>query len=449
MRSRHLIPVVLPVLLLARTSNAQLSDTGPRPSNRTEQRVSLRASVVTGYGDNLTSDGTGALSYPRGYIGTSDAALTYSIGRASRSLEVNGRGLVNAYPNTGVRPSYGAGLGVSGRTLIGRRNELAGSQNGQYDPFFPLGALGPAGSDAGTGVPDSDPANVLADRRLLTTSSVVSLTRHWTRRTTTDLRYSLVRQTFAGRGESDGPGGSDGRTHAGSLAIDSALGRNGGVRATFQQSDARFVQSDGGTLPTRSRGVDLGFRYGRALSRTRGIALSGGIGAAQVDTIDVVTREGLRSAIPSGYGTISIDLGPSWAIAADYRRSVSMLHGSISSEPFVAHEGTIRAGGPLTPRLRGGVTASYSNGLTLRESGEGPGRYDLYRGTAHVEFRLTAWWSAVVRVNHYRHHANSVGGESLGLAPTMHRNAVTAGFTWVFPPEAAPSRRRARSAERN
>jgi hypothetical protein len=443
MHSRHLIPVVLLALLLARTSSAQVSGREPRPSDRTAQQVSLRATTLAGYGDNLASLTSGLLPYPSGYTSTSEATLTYSIGRVSRSLEVSGRGLVNAYPNTGVRPGYGAGLDLRGRTIIGRRNELAGFQSAQYDPFFPLGALGGLGSDAGTGVSDPNPANALTDRRLFTTNSAVSFMRHWTRRTTTDLRYSLVRQTFVDSI------GSDGRTHAGSLAIDSALGRNGGVRATFQQQNGRFVESDGEAFPTRSRMVDFGFRYGRALSRARRISFAGGIGAAQVDTIDVFTGEPFQRAMPSGYGTVSVDLGRTWAIAADYRRSTFMLHGSTSSEPFIAHEATIRAGGPLAPRLQGNVTASYSNGLTVREQGEGSGQYDLYRGTAHVEFRLTPWWSAVVRVSHYRYQANSVGSRSLGILSAMHRNAVTAGFTWVFPPEAAPARRRARSAERN
>jgi hypothetical protein len=227
--------------------------------------------------------------------------------------------------------------------------------------------------------------------------------------------------------------GFDSKTQAGSIGLNQSIGRAVAIRATYQHSDNEFILLDRGRQPLLTRTVNLGLQYQRHMSRTRQISFSGDAGAMDVDTVAPLTRRPVHFWGPSGAGTVRLDVGRSWRLAGDYRRSISVLQG-VAPEAFVADAAIISAGGLLQRWLETVFTAGYSNGLAGQRTSDGAqGRFDGYSGTLQLRFRLTSSWSSVVSVNHFQYRLNAAASQSLGVSPAMQRNSVRVGFAWSLP----------------
>jgi hypothetical protein len=402
----------------------------PPEKDRTRQELTLEGNVLGGYDDNLSSPGSSQplAPHPSGYTGFGDETLRYWVGRDAQSMEVTGRAFMNTYRNAGVTPSYGGEQRLTVQTPLGRRTRVEVEQGLRYSPYFSLGLFGAPQGNAGADNPDRNPTNALTESRSWTTDASAHLSRQWTRATKMDLDYSFSKQTYVNGVAFDS------RTHAGSLAFEQSISRTLGIRLAYHRTDSRFVPRDGGAIPNLNQTADVGFHYQRRLSRTRQLSLSAGAGAMSVATVEPSTRAPERLLGPSAYGTLGLDVGRSWNIGADYRRSTSVLQG-ITPQAFVNHVGTINAGGLLQPWLETVFTAGYSNGMAGQRTSDRarPGSYDGYTGTIQLRFRLTRWWSSVVSVNHSQNRLNTEASRSLGVSPDTHRNAVRVGFTWQLP----------------
>ena len=241
------------------------------------------------------------------------------------------------------------------------------------------------------------------------------------------VEYSFNKQTYVG------DVGFDSRTHASSIGLVQSITRTLGFRAAYRRSDGEFIQREGSVLPLLAHMAELGFHYQRRLSRRRQLSFSWGAGALHVDTIDVMAGQPVEFWARSGYGTVRIDLGRSWNVAGDYRRSTPPLQG-VTPEAFVTDAGIISAGGFLSGWLESVFTAGYSNGAVgYGRQGQGVGHYDGYTGTAQLRFRLTRFWSALVSANHYQYRLNTAASDSLGVSPETHRNSVRVGIAWSLP----------------
>jgi hypothetical protein len=400
-----------------------------RSRQRSRQELTLEGNVLGGYDDNLSTPGGQPLtSHPSGYTGFGDEMLRYWVGRDAQSMEVSGRAFMNTYRNAGVTPSYGGEKRLTVRTPLGRRTHVEVEQGLRYSPYFSLGLFGAPQGSAGADNPDRNPTNALTESRSWTTDASAYLTRQWTRATKMDLDYSFSKQTYVNGVAFDS------RTHAGSLAFEQSISRTLGIRLAYHRTDSRFVPRDGGAIPNLSQTADVGFHYQHRLSRTRQLSFSAGAGAMSVATVEPSTRAPVRLWAPSGYGTLSINVGRSWNIGADYRRSTSVPQG-IAPQPFIDHVGTVNAGGLLQPWLETVFTAGYSNGMAGQPTSDRarPGSYDGYTGTIQLRFKLTHWWSSVVSLNHSQNRLNTEASRSLGVPPDTHRNALRVGFTWQLP----------------
>jgi hypothetical protein len=432
----------LALLACASVSGAQVLQPPPRPvrglfgggrppdPNRARQELTVTANLLGGYDDNLvpSSGGGDTLApHPSGYIGFADAQLRYFFGRTARSLEAVGRGYMNTYRNVGLTPSYGGDLSLRAGTDLGRRSRLQMTGSVRYDPFFSLGIFGGLEDVEDVETPDANPTNALTESRSWSSDASALLHHGWSRRTRSSIGYSFRNRTYV-----EG-GGFDSRTQAGSVGLERSLGRRTSLRAQYRYSDGEHEQQNGAVRPLVTQTIDLGLSYLRPLSRTRHLTISGGGGSQYVDTISGATGANLRYWAPSGHGSVRLDIGPSWSVAGDYRRAVSVLEG-ISPEPFVSHAGTLSVGGFIGSRLESVLTASYSNGRSgYGSETEEPGDYDGYTGTAQFRIRLTRWWSTLVSVTHYQYRLSDAASESLGVPSEMHRNAVRLGFTWTLP----------------
>jgi hypothetical protein len=406
---------------------------GPPPDpTRNRRELGLSGSLLGGYDDNLVPPGGGdpVVSYPSGYTGFGDAGLRYWVGRDVRSLEVKGRGFMNTYRNVGVGPSYGAEQSIRARTTLGRRTDFDVAQDLRYDPYFSLGLFGAIQAPDLPGTPDSNPTSALTETRSWTVNTSSGLTHRWTRRTKMDLGFSFNKQSYVQQRAFDS------RAVAGSFALERLLNLTTSVRGAYRPSDTQYTQLDGNTLPLRTQTMEVGISYRRRLSPTRQIVFTGGGGPLHVSTLSPFTRVPGEFWRPSGYGTARLDFSRSWSVAADYRRSVTVLQG-INPDPFVTDAALVSAGGLVRRWLETVFTAGYSNGQAGFGLGDTPGgsggSYDGYTASAQARLRMSQLWSAVVSFNHYQYYLNTAASQLLGVAPQLHRNAVRVGLAWSLP----------------
>jgi hypothetical protein len=436
-----LLHVVIVVAALSVCASAQAQVLGPprRPArppagstadpNRTQQTLTFGFDLLGGYDDNLSPEGGGAsaefVPRPSGYTGLSSASLAYSIGQRARALEVDGHSYMNTYRNIGVTPSYGGEISARARTAIGRRGQADIRQSVRYDPFFSLGAFSVLPAETGGQAFDSNPTNGIAESRSWTSDTAVSISHRWTQRTGIQVDYGFNKRA------NKGGAAFDSRTHAGGVAYDRSFSRSTGLRASYRRSNIRSIDFENNVRPVQDDTADLGLRYGRDLSRTRRVSFSAGAGAAHVDTVDEVTREGLTYWAPSGYTTAQFDLGRSWAILGNYRRGVSVLQG-LTPQPFVTDATNLSVGGFLAAGTDATLTAGSSSGQTGGQR-DLSGRFRSYTVTGQLRFAITQWWSAVFNYTRYKYKLDETASRALGVSPEMDRNAVRIGFTMTLP----------------
>jgi hypothetical protein len=427
------------VLSVPGLASAQVLQPPPRPSeqapdrNRTRQELTLQGSVLGGYDDNLSFPSSGGVLGPRpsGYIGFGDSTLRYWVGKDARSMEVSARAYMNRTEDVAVGPSYGGEQRLRVRTTLGRRTQVEATQELRYAPYFSLGFFGGTQGSVGAEDLDRNPTNALTESGSWTSDASVSLSRQWTRATKMDLGLLFSKQTYVGGG------GFDSQIHGGSIGFERSITRSAGIRVAYHRSDSGFIQQNGSGLPNlTNHRAELGLQYQRRLSRSRQISFAGGAGALYVDSVDVTSREPLEYWAPSGYGNLSLTVGRSWSVGADYRRSTTVLQGT-APHVFVNDVGTISAGGWLQPWLETVFTAGYSNGVSgERTSDRAPGsprNYGAYAGTVQLRFQLSRWWSSVVSVKRFQYRLNPEMSHSLGVTSQMHGNAVRVGFAWALP----------------
>jgi hypothetical protein len=384
--------------------------------------------VLGGYEDNLVppTGGDSLVPYPSGYTGFSDATLTYSIGNSVRSLNASGGGYLSTYRNVGVGPRYGGHQRVGGRTFLGRRTELTANQELRYSPQFSFGLFGPVQPDLGQSNTENV-TNSITDGGSWTTSASASIEHQLTRRTRIDGQYAFGKQRYV-----DGSG-FDSRSQSGTLGYKHAFGRTASVRATYQHTDGEFEEDRRGLVPVVTRTADLGFIYERRLSPTRAVSLSAGGGPSYVTTVERVGGGPAEYWTPAVSGVARFDLGRSWSVSGDYRRSTTVVQGS-TPEPYAAHTAQMSVGGDLQRWLESVVTIGYGRGVSGQASEDIlEGRYESYTAGVQARFRLASGWSSVVSFNHFEYDLNAAASVLLGASNHLTRNTFRIGVAWTVP----------------
>jgi len=437
---------LLALLIGATSASAQVLDLPPRPyrglfggapapdPNRSRQDFEIRGNFLGGYEDDLVPPGGNVfVSHPSGYTWFSDLRMRYFVGKPTRSLEIGGSGFMNTYRNIGLGPSYGGDQTLIFHSNLGRRTRLEMNERVGYTPYFSLrlfdpAPLAPVAGDrpaAGPATEASNPSTALAPTGSWLTNASAALSHNFTRSTRLNAGYTFDQQKYV---ESVG---YDSTTHAAVLGFDESLTRNVSLRASYRFSSSEFTQPDELMWPLRMNAIEGGLSYSKHLSRTRVIQFTGGPGVVHSHLVEVVTGLPVDAWSPSGYATVRLDLGRSWSVATDYRRSVGPLQG-VRPEAFVSDSATMTFGGFVSRRVETVVMAGYSNGSTSW-SRLVPGKFDGYSGSAQVRFRLSRFLSALVSGSHYEYQLNAVAAASLRVPPHLNRNSLRVGITWSLP----------------
>ncbi len=400
-------------------------DQQPDP-NRVQQSVLFNLSTLGGYDNNLTPEGTTATAETQGaqtgYTGFADAAMNYRRVRQSQAFEAGGRGYVNAFRNIGLSPTYGGDAQVRLTAPIGRRNELTVSQSGRTDPVYALGAFAPLVGDLGRAdLPDVNAANGFLERRSWTSDSAVSFVSRWTPRNSLSAAYSYDLRRFE-----DQVG--DGQTHMASVGYTRTVGRRSGVAATARHTFSAYDQQSGVSSSFRDDTVELGVTNEHRFSATRRLSLAVGAGGSLLHSSFDESGRLARQVLPSGYASMRLDLVRTWAISADYRRSVSRLEGLVT-QPFATDTALVQLGGQLHARLQAVVSGGYSAG----RGADGSGSYDSQVVTAQLRYRMMWGCSAVVADSVSAYRLRDVGTLPAGLPADLHRNAFRVGIDVSVP----------------
>lgn len=379
MTKRVLVLGLLALLIGSASAGAQVLDLPPRPyrglfgggpspdPNRSRQDFEIHGNFLGGYEDNLVPPGGNIFAtYPSGYTGFSDATVRYTVGKLSRSLELGGSGFVNTYQNVGLGPSYGGFQTVMARSDLGRRTNIVVSERVMYSPYFSLRMFDPAplapvagdSQPAGQPTQAANPLTALAPTGSWLTDVSAAINHNLTRSARVNAGYSFSAQRYLDNI------GYNSTTNAGVLGWDESLTRTVGVRASYRYSSSEFVQPDGSDWPLRTNTIEVGPNYTKRLSRTRQIQFAGGAGAVQSHLVEARSGLTVDEWSPSGYGTVRLDLGRSWNVAADYRRTVAALQGT-RPEAFVSDGATIVVGGFVSRTVETVFTVGYSNGSNL------------------------------------------------------------------------------------
>jgi hypothetical protein len=431
---------VVCLLSMAVTAGGQVLERPARPTrglfggpravdpDRPRQELTLTASLLAGYDDNLTPEGTGVAGMLRprdsGYNGFADLGVQYLKGRRDRVFSATGRSYFQSYSSSVTTSAVGGEGSAELTTDVGLRNSLTLSQTVASTPFFSLGTFAPLGEVEDVPVPDANPANGLSTRRSLNAVTAASFGHEWSRRSHTTAGYVFQRHDYVD------DLGFDTVTHIGSLEHSRALSRAASLSSSYRYSDATLEDAGGITRPVIHHSLGVGYRYARSLSRVRQFGLAIGGGATYVDTVTSAARLPRRYWAPSGHGSVRLDIARSWSVSADYRRSLTVLDG-ISAESFFTDALMVTGGGFLAPRVELVLTGAYANG----HAGEGVnevGRYESYNAGAQLRLALTRWWSATVNYQRYDYSLHGVDLPE-GLAPDFGRNAVRVGFTFWLP----------------
>jgi len=403
----------------------------PLDLTRDRQELSAEATLLGGYDDNLSPvTGLGPFA-PRdsGYAGAGNGILRYFIGRARKSLEIDGRGFVNTYPDIG--PVIGGGAVAIGEVPLSRRTTLNVSQGAQWLPFFTMNMFSPLRESLGVANPDSNPANGLVrtanevtGTRSLVLDSQASVRQEWNRSFSTDGGYSYNSQTYSQSIAFDS------RSHGAHLGVERTVARGTSIRTSYRYVDALFAEARGTELPMKDHIIELGVQRERDVSRTRRVSLSVRGGAQHTDTLDATQRTPLEYWTPTAFGSIQYDWARTWTVAADYQHSASVLNVSIVPQTFINHTATLRTGGYLNDRMEGSLVFGYANGHAGAEVND---TYDGYTGTAQLRVGLSDSWSSILAYNHHQYRLTRDASIFFDVPRQVHRNSLWLGLSWSAP----------------
>jgi hypothetical protein len=126
---------------------------------------------------------------------------------------------------------------------------------------------------------------------------------------------------------------------------------------------------------------------------------------------------------------VRIDLGRTWAIAADARRQVSMLEG-LTLQSFVTTAATLWVGGNLGNRTLVSWTGTHSRGAS--HAGES-GAYSSAGMSAQAEYTVSRCCAILMNYSYYEHQVLDVAAVPVGFPTVYERNTARVGVTVWLP----------------
>ena len=404
---------------------------GPPPDpNRSRQELTLSGNLSTGYDTWLSPGGSVDSIDPTteqqsGGVVTGDVGLSYMRGRTQRSVTIDGNARANGYSGIDATSTIAADVQVAAQTNLGRTTQLRFSQDLRYDPTLVLWEPGSPVGEVEIAVPP--PINVASnylEQRSWSATSLVSFDKRWTARHTTQVTgaYSQINYLDAI--------GNDSRTVTGDATYSWTLSRSSSLQTLYSINDSDLRAEDGLTTPMQNQNIEVALSYNRRLSPTRRFTLSAGGGGTHVSTLNAADRSPLAYWMPSGRGSVSLDIGRSWALSGNYERAASVLQG-VSLTSFATDTASLNVTGLVNRRIEAAISANYSNG---RSGGvDTQGSFENYSGSLQALYAISRCCAAAVNYDYFVYRLRDIVDLPAGVPPAYDRQAIRVGIAISLP----------------
>jgi hypothetical protein len=395
---------------------------GDRPldPNRTSQDLTLTMHALGGY-DSIAPDDS-----VWGYGTTGAGILNYRRGRANRFLDVSGRGYATSYAVLDVGPLVGGDVDVRTTASVGRRHRLTTNLGLHFQPSFLLTSSGYVGASGGVdAAPDYSATQGVTEQIWLSRSASLAFQREWNNRHQSTLQGSFFGLTLRSTDGLD----AESQNRTARLHHRWGFRRNGTLSFSYRFSDAPTVDEGQIDWSVQTQTADLGLSIQKRWSPTRRLEISGGGGASRARLLAPSRVGAFVFVTPAAFGTLRLDLFRTWALSADVRREVSVLHGLVP-EPFITESASLTTGGRISSRSDIAMNAHFTRGIA---SDHGVGAFEAVNLNGQVRWAFTRWSEIVANYTYYKHLMLDVSRLLSGYPARFDRNSVRIGLTFLLP----------------
>jgi hypothetical protein len=401
----------------------------PDPS-RARHELTLMVNLLGTHGDPLEPYGTRPVAGVQAtYGGFVDTGLRYQraspMRSAVRSVEAEGRAYGTWYSML-TQPLWGGEVRARATTDLGRRSGLDASLRLRLDPFVSLGAFTPLQSEVDINdIPHANPTSGLSDSRAWASDESASFRHRLSPRNTISTGYSYTRRDLPA------DQGFDNTTQAANLSFDGSIGRTSGLSASYRYTWTGTFLDASDWIPLEQHSAEAGYRYSKRMSSTRTLSLALGGGATRAETVSAATRTRREDWLPSGRGGVSLDLGRTWTVGADYRRALAVLYG-VTADSYFTDAASVSAGGLIGSRLDVTFFGAYATGRAVLTEASG-GRYETHAFTGQVRYAMARSCAAVANYSYYKHQFRAVTDLPEAFPPRLERSTVQVGLAFWVP----------------
>jgi hypothetical protein len=397
---------------------------GPRAT--TDRELSATINLTGSLEDNVAPGDQEVSTDPflerrSGSTASASGELRYRHGTATRSIESMGSGYVHSFRNIGVTPMYGGNAALAASTALGGRTTLGGGAYGSYQPSFMLTTtLGPL---SGAEIPVLNPTTGVIDLRTSTLVGTSTVTYSWTPRQHTGLTYGYNRNRVFGGALTNSTSHEAGVSHGWDVS------RPFGLQLSYRRSELRANSGGSPTRPTMNQSGMVGIELRKRVSRTRTMQFNLNGGAMHVRTLSETDNRLFDYVTPSASAGVRLDMGRTWALAADANRDVSVIE-AVTTQSFVTDSFSLRLGGRVATSWVLAFYGAWNQGKP--HQGEF-GSFEAGNGSAQVQYNVTSCCSVLVGYEFYTHRLRDINAVPAGFPSRFERNALVVGVSIFVP----------------
>lgn len=406
---------------------------------RSRQDFSFTVDVLGGYDNNLVvldasaaAGGDVPFESTPGYLGQLNATLAFRRSKGDSFFALTGEGLLSDFwtqgdvpQNASLGASRSAGFGVGGGWALTPRTVVNANQRFEYETLYSLSEF--------SALPDQEV-------ELPTAPELQGVLRgnSWLSSTLAGVSQRIGRRdvfAFSGAYEKRSYIDLDiGTTSSlASAYYDKPLGRTAGLRATYSYSQSEYPENFtvGTTRDYTSQTIEVGPRWSRRLSPRRSLSLALSGGSLHASTVRGLTREPLEYWTPFGSVTARIDVGRTWALSGNYRRSVVAFEG-LTAETYLSDVVGVSYGGSVSRRVSVVWTGGFATGA-VQSDALAASTYNTASASAQLRYELSSRLSAVSQYSYYRYHFSRETELPDAFRPEFDRHSIRVGLTLTLP----------------
>jgi len=406
---------------------------------RMRQDFTFTVDLLGGYDTNLVvldasaaAGGDVPFESTPGYLGQLNAGLTFRRSKGDSFFELTGDGLLSDFWTEGAVPqnaslgaSRSAGFGIGGGLALTSRTVVNANQRFQYETLYSLSEFS-ALPDQDIELPTSPELQGVLRGASWLSSTLGGISQRIGRRDIFAVSGGYEKRSYT---DLD----IDTTSSIASAYYDKPLGRTAGVRATYSYTQSEYPESFtvGTTRDYTSQTIEIGPRWSRRISPRRSLSLALSGGSIHTTTVRGLTREPIEYWSPFGSIATRIDVGRTWALSGNYRRSVVAFEG-LTADTYLSDVVGVSYGGSVSRRVSVSWTAGFATGAVQADE-QAASTYNTASASAQLRYELSSRLSAVSQYSYYRYHFSRGTDLPESFRPEFDRHSIRVGLTLTLP----------------